>query len=36
MWVKISFQVVGGIVSATFDETNMNLKDLLETGVFVK
>ena len=25
----------GGIVSATFDETNMNLKDLLETGVFV-
>ena len=25
----------GGIVSATFDESNMNLKDLLETGVFV-
>ncbi len=25
----------GGIVSATFDETNMNLKDLLEAGVFV-
>ena len=25
----------GGIVSATFDETNMNLKDLLEPGVFV-
>ena len=25
----------GGIVSSTFDETNMNLKDLLETGTFV-
>lgn len=25
----------GGVVCATFDETNMNLKDLLETGVFV-
>lgn len=25
----------GGIVSATFDETNMNLKDLQEAGLFV-
>ena len=25
----------GGVVSATFDETNTNLKDLLETGTFV-
>lgn len=25
----------GGIVSATFDETNMNLKDLQESGLFV-
>lgn len=25
----------GGIVSATFDETNMNLKDLLASGLFV-
>ncbi|MDD2895937.1 MAG: GMC family oxidoreductase [Aliarcobacter sp.] len=25
----------GGVVSATFDETNMNLKDLQESGLFV-